>query len=46
MGGNELILSQWKNRIFWQNMAGASTPNDLTMNIVTGLRLNGYTGTL
>ncbi|MHB8073934.1 hypothetical protein [Desulfosporosinus fructosivorans] len=44
MGGNGIILSQWKNRVRWMELAEATNAEDLQNNIITALRKLGYKG--
>ncbi|ODA41241.1 hypothetical protein [Desulfosporosinus sp. BG] len=46
MGGNGIVTSQLKNRIFWMNMAGETNPVCIQSNIIIALRKQGYKDTL
>lgn len=44
--GNDIVMSQLKNRIFWMNAAGATNPSCIQTNIIIALRSQGYKGGL
>ena len=46
IGGNDLIMSQYKNRVFWMNAAGNTNPSCVQTNLIVALRLQGYKGDL
>ncbi|HZK55436.1 MAG TPA: hypothetical protein VFC84_14730 [Desulfosporosinus sp.] len=46
MGGTGVVMGQYKNRIYWANMAGSTNSAHLQTNMIIALRLQGFKGTL